>query len=169
MTEVHSSGSYQNELTMLMYYIIESLNNTFDGIFKSNKYSNHSLNCFFTTNHSSSPTMPVTKMNLLKPTLIWQKSFYTVFVTCRSGKMSSAIKQSLVVILIVSDYPPTSAINIFSNNQIYYPHHLSFSATLCLSHSLFLSLRCSALSPQLLILYLTLSCNYHLDHSIREY
>jgi hypothetical protein len=27
-------------------YIIESLDNTFDGIFKSNKYSNHSLNCF---------------------------------------------------------------------------------------------------------------------------
>ncbi len=28
-------------------------------------------------------------------------------------------KQSLAAILIVSDYPPTSAINIFSNDQIY--------------------------------------------------
>jgi len=55
-------------------------------------------------------------------------------------------KQSLRGILIVSDYPPTSAINIFSNDQIYCPHHLLFSAMLCLSPSLFLCLSAILLS-----------------------
>ncbi len=56
-------------------------------------------------------------------------------------------KQSLVGILIVSDYPPTSVINIFSNDQIYCPCHLSSSAMLCLSPSLFLCPSAILLSP----------------------
>ncbi len=48
-------------------------------------------------------------------------------------------KQSLADILIVSEYPPTSATNTLSNDQIY---HL-FSETLCLSPSSVSPLSCS--------------------------
>ncbi len=96
--------------------------------------------------------------------------------TCRSNKMSLAYYQRKhsnhgkhinLRILIVSDYSPESAINIFSNDQIYCPRHLSFPATLCLSHSLSFSVSllsyslptpsdsvykpCRALSPYQLI------------------
>jgi hypothetical protein len=66
-------------------------------------------------------------------------------------------KQSLAGILIISDYPPTSAINIFSKKSNLLPMpSLVFSKALSLSLSLSLSLHYLALSPQLLVLYLTM-------------
>jgi hypothetical protein len=62
-------------------------------------------------------------------------------------KYSNHWKHTISGILIVSDYSPKSAINIFFNNQIYCPCHLSFSAMLCLSPSLFVSLSTILLSP----------------------
>jgi hypothetical protein len=62
-------------------------------------------------------------------------------------KYSNHGKPIISGILIVLDYPPKSAINIFSNNQIYCPRHLSFSAMLCLSPSLFLCLSAILISP----------------------
>jgi hypothetical protein len=85
-----------------------------------------------------------------------QQILYTRSATCQWNKMSLADYQRKyyncgehisISILIVSDYSPKSAINIFSNYQIYCPHHLSFSAMLCFSHSLFLCLSAILLSP----------------------
>ncbi len=73
-------------------------------------------------------------------------------------------KQSLVGILIVSDYPPTSAINIFSNDQIYCPCQHLFSAMLCLSLSPSLSL---LLSPYNFGFNPVVHC--HLDHLINVF
>ncbi len=56
-------------------------------------------------------------------------------------------KQPLVVISVVSDYPPSSVINIFSNGQIYYPCHHSFAATLYLFLPPSLCLSAILLSP----------------------
>jgi hypothetical protein len=88
-------------------------------------------------------------------------------------------KQSLAAILITSDYPPTSAINIFSNNQTYFPRHLSFSAMLCLfhthththTHTLSLSLSVSLLSCSLPTTFGSVfnPVMYHLDHSINVF
>ncbi len=65
-------------------------------------------------------------------------------------KYSNCWKPIISGILIVKDYSPKSAINIFFNDQIYCPRHLSFSAILCLSHSLSFSvspLSCSLPTP----------------------
>jgi len=78
-------------------------------------------------------------------------------------------KQSLAVFLIVSDYPPTSAINIFSNDQIYWPCQHSFSAMLHLSLSLSLFLSVSPLSCSLPTTFgsvFNTVVHYHLDYSI---
>ncbi len=79
-------------------------------------------------------------------------------------------KQSLVVILIASDYPPTSAINIFSDDQIYYPRCLSFSATLCLSHTHTLSVSPLSCSPPTTFgPIFNPVVLYRLDHSINAF
>jgi hypothetical protein len=77
-----------------------------------------------------------------------------------------------VGILIVSDYPPTSVINIFSDSQIYCPRHHLFAATLCLSLSLSLSLSVSPLScslPTTICSIFNPAMCYHLDHSINTF
>jgi len=79
-------------------------------------------------------------------------------------------KQSLAGILIVSDYPPTSVINIFSNDQIYWSRHHPFSNTLPLSLSPSLSvspLPCSL--PVTFDSVFNPVVHYHLDHSINTF
>ncbi len=77
-------------------------------------------------------------------------------------------KQSLVGNLMVSDYPPTSVRNIFSNGQIHYLRHHSFAATLCLSPSLSVSpLSCSF--PTTLRSVFNPVVHYHHDHSINAF
>ncbi len=98
-------------------------------------------------------TYSFSKLNLF---MAMQQILYKRSATCGSNKMSLADhqrkyynrgKQIISGILIVSDYSPKSAINIFSNDQIYCPRHLSFSAMLCFSPSLFLCLSAILLSP----------------------
>ncbi len=57
---------------------------------------------------------------------------------------------SLTTILIVSNWSPTSATNIFSNGLFYWWRHFSFPAMHCLSHSFSFCLSAVLLSPRII-------------------